>query len=348
MVQFLHLLTITKDPFQERLACGLVHAVTSPSRARLHLWAANAAGNRVSWQCRGLSVVLSARIRSITRQLASRSDAAHRAGVVHRDIKPSNAIWGPLGDLVLTDFGIAKSTLRELDQTQMGIICGTPAYLSPEQAQGLAGGPSSDIYALGVVLYELLAGRPPFEGATPMGVVLKHIQSAPPSLSATRQDLPPSVTVVVDRALAKELEVRFDSAGALASALEEAWDAGFADAPTLAMDTHERTTMLAPPIRIPQSVVLAEPAVLPAPPAATTALVASSRRYRAAWYAVPVVLVGLLLGGRGLVDRLAVPPPQLTTMSVLAAPVEHAHAQEFTGAPIFPRAREENPLWPSS
>jgi eukaryotic-like serine/threonine-protein kinase len=118
----------------------------------------------------------------IARQLAAALDAAHAAGIIHRDVKPSNALWNAIGALALTDFGIAKNTLTAAGHTQVGVVVGTPNYLSPEQAQGLPLTPASDIYALGVLLYELITGALPFESRTPMGVVLAHIQTPPPPL----------------------------------------------------------------------------------------------------------------------------------------------------------------------
>jgi serine/threonine-protein kinase len=162
-------------------------------------------------------------ILSITAQLASALDAAHAAGIIHRDVKPSNALWNAYGALVLTDFGIAKNTLTTANYTQVGLVLGTPTYISPEQAQGLPLTPVSDIYALGVVLYELIAGKAPFESPTPLRVVMSHIQDPPPPLHPVRPDLPALVEVVVRRALAKDPSQRFATAGELAQALERAW-----------------------------------------------------------------------------------------------------------------------------
>jgi len=162
-------------------------------------------------------------ILSGTAQLASALDAAHAAGIIHRDVKPSNALWNAYGALVLTDFGIAKNTLSTANYTQVGLVVGTPTYISPEQAQGLPLTPASDIYALGVVLYELIAGKAPFESPTPLRVVMSHIQDPPPPLHPVRPDLPALVEVVVRRALAKDPDQRFARAGELAQALEHAW-----------------------------------------------------------------------------------------------------------------------------
>ena len=160
-------------------------------------------------------------IGTIIAQLAGALDAAHAAGIIHRDVKPGNALWNDQGRLVLTDFGIAKQLLSATNQTQFGTIFGTPSYLSPEQAQTLPLTPASDVYSLGVVLYELLAGDVPFRGATPMQVAMDHIQTPPPPLP--RPDLSPAVAAVVQRALAKNPAARFASAGELALALADAW-----------------------------------------------------------------------------------------------------------------------------
>ena len=165
------------------------------------------------------------KVTRIIAQLATALDAAHAAGVIHRDVKPANALWNSAGALVLTDFGIAKDTVGAVAQTQAGLVMGTPTYMAPEQAQGLPLTPATDVYALGIVLFELLAGRVPFDAPTPLAVALQHIQSPPPSLVGLRPDLPPAVEAVVQRALAKEPQARFANAGALAQALEQAWTA---------------------------------------------------------------------------------------------------------------------------
>ncbi|ABU56706.1 serine/threonine-protein kinase [Roseiflexus castenholzii] len=159
---------------------------------------------------------------AITRQLAAALDAAHAAGVIHRDVKPANAMWNALGSLVLTDFGIARNMLASGNQTQVGMVVGTPGYLSPEQAQGLPVTPASDIYSLGVVVFEMLAGRLPFNGDTPMSIAIQHIQTPPPPLRTLRSDIPPAIEAVVLRALAKDPAARFERAEQFAAALERA------------------------------------------------------------------------------------------------------------------------------
>lgn len=164
-------------------------------------------------------------IKQIISQLASALDYAHGRGVVHRDVKPANALYNAAGDLVLTDFGLARPAVDvQTTATGPGVVMGTPGYVAPEQAVSSAGVTKAcDIYALGVLLFELLTGRLPFEADTSMGMVLKHLYDEPPKPSSLRADLPKAVDAVVLRALRKEPEKRFVSACALADALAEAW-----------------------------------------------------------------------------------------------------------------------------
>jgi serine/threonine-protein kinase len=172
--------------------------------------------------------IVAERIHSIIDQFAAALDFAHAQGVIHRDVKPSNAIYNAHGQLVLTDFGIAHGLAEAaLAATRPGVIMGTPGYLAPEQAISSATlTPASDIYALGVVLFELLTGRLPFEADTPMGVVLKHLYEDPPLPSRFRSGLPPALDALVLRALSKEPSERYPSAGMLAQALAAAWPIG--------------------------------------------------------------------------------------------------------------------------
>src|SRR5215211_7942373 len=180
-------------------------------------------------------------------QLASALDAAHAIGVIHRDVKPSNSLYNAQGQIVLTDFGIARSAGdASRTATAAGVVMGTPGYVAPEQAISSASlTPACDIYALGVVLFELLAGRLPFEADTAMGVVLKHLYDPPPPPTSVRPDLPPAIDTVVLRALEKEPTARFSSAGEFAQALAAAWPlaAPLAPAPVPA-DIHNQATSI--------------------------------------------------------------------------------------------------------
>jgi len=167
----------------------------------------------------------------IIEQAAAAIDNAHAQGIVHRDLKPGNILFHADGRVLLADFGLAKvirgneehdSNGRLSTLTGAGIIVGTPEYLSPEQSTGQPIGPYTDIYALGIVLYQMLGGRVPFTGASPVAIALKHALEAPPSLLSLNPALPPSVEAVVMKALAKLPEERYASAGELAHALRSA------------------------------------------------------------------------------------------------------------------------------
>ena len=150
-------------------------------------------------------------------QAASAMQAVHDQGIVHRDIKPGNLLVRSDGTLVLTDFGIARSDAASR-LTDAGMVLGTAAYCAPEQAEGAPVTPAVDIYALGVVAYECLAGRRPFEGDTPVTVALKHIREMPPPLP---QHVPPAIRALVERSLAKDPARRFPSAMAMSAAARQ-------------------------------------------------------------------------------------------------------------------------------
>ncbi|MEZ4223207.1 MAG: protein kinase [Polyangiaceae bacterium] len=146
--------------------------------------------------------------------------AAHEAGVVHRDLKPDNVMMTPAGKPVITDFGIAR-TLEADDakRTAHGAVVGTPAYMAPEQVEGKRVDERTDVYALGVLLYELLTGELPFNGDSPYMVAAKRLTEAPPDPRSVREDLPETVARVILKCLARRPEDRYPSAGALAQAL---------------------------------------------------------------------------------------------------------------------------------
>jgi serine/threonine protein kinase len=166
---------------------------------------------------------------SIARQVASALDHAHAHGVVHRDIKPDNVLL--LGDhAFVVDFGLARAltTAANRPLTKSGIVVGTPPYMSPEQCTpGAKVDARSDVYSLGCVVFEMIAGRPPFHGPTPDVTMAQHRTREPPSLAAERSDCPAAVDAVMRRALAKKPGDRFRSAGEFATALAHAAGAPF-------------------------------------------------------------------------------------------------------------------------
>ena len=145
---------------------------------------------------------------------------AHRRGVIHRDFKPHNVIVDDAGHAKVTDFGIARAGASEMTET--GSIMGTAQYLSPEQAQGHAVTDASDLYSIGVMLYEMLAGRLPFDGDSAVSIALKHLNEAPVPLSTLRPDIDPALESVVMAALSKDPAARWQSAEDFAEALEAA------------------------------------------------------------------------------------------------------------------------------
>src|SRR6058998_4226121 len=143
-------------------------------------------------------------------QILHAASFAHRRGVVHRDIKPHNVIVGGDGRLKVTDFGIARAGASEMTET--GSIMGTAQYLSPEQAQGAPVDPRSDLYSLGIVLYEMLTGHVPFTGDTPVEIAMKHLSQVPEPPSKLRSEVPHDLDAIVMRALAKDPDQRYSSA----------------------------------------------------------------------------------------------------------------------------------------
>jgi len=157
----------------------------------------------------------------ITRQVADALDYAHERGIVHRDIKPENVLLAG-GHARVADFGVARALLAAAGEriTESGFSVGTPQYMSPEVAAGEDAGPRSDTYALGCMLYEMLAGEPPYLGSSAQAIMSKHVTHAIPSPASLRSGLPVSVDGAIRRALAKAPEDRFPTAGAFAAALE--------------------------------------------------------------------------------------------------------------------------------
>src|SRR5881392_3050261 len=152
------------------------------------------------------------------RQILAALGFAHRHGIVHRDIKPHNVVVDADGRLKVTDFGIARSGASQM--TEVGSIIGTAQYLSPEQARGAPVDQTSDLYSVGVVLYELLTGQVPFTGETPLEIAMKHLSEVPKPPSELRPEVPHDLDLVVLRALAKDPADRYPTAEQMDADLE--------------------------------------------------------------------------------------------------------------------------------
>jgi beta-lactam-binding protein with PASTA domain/predicted Ser/Thr protein kinase len=233
-----------------------------------------------------------------TRQVLAALGFAHRHGIVHRDIKPHNVVVDADGRLKVTDFGIARSGASQM--TEVGSIIGTAQYLSPEQARGSPVDQRSDVYSVGIVLYEMLTGKVPFTGDTPLEIAMKHLSEVPVPPSEARSDVPEDLDLVVLRALAKDPEDRYQTAEEMDADLariqrglsvsSETTDAatavlagaGISGAPTIIAP---RPTQVAPP----------QPPAR-TPPAAYYGYEGPPRRSRSLW---PWLLVLLLLVGAG-------------------------------------------------
>ncbi len=210
----------------------------------------------------------------IISQVGGALDYAHRQGVIHRDVKPGNVLMGEEGNTYLTDFGLARMMESSQQLTGSGVGVGTPAYMAPEQGMGAKVDQRSDIYSLGIVLYEMVTGHVPFEAETPMAVVLKHISEPLPLPRAIRPDIPEPIELVILKALAKETAHRYQSAADLVEALNTA----------LRKSALPEEKPIPAPAPVP--VIESIPAPLESPPAP---------RRKAAWLKLALAAIALIL-----------------------------------------------------
>lgn len=225
--------------------------------------------------------------------------AAHERGIIHRDVKPQNLLVRATDGLVkLTDFGVARA-LGAARQTAAGITFGTVHYMAPEQASGQEVGPAADLYAAGVVLYEALAGRVPYDGDTPLAITAQHLHASLPSLAAIVPDVPPALARVVERALAKDPAARYPSAEALRRAIGAA--VGDSPAGVFGRGVAPRVPPRGAARQTATMALPSAPALAPAAPAALPRAVDRPRRSSGASFGcllplVAVVIVALSLG----------------------------------------------------
>ncbi len=170
---------------------------------------------------------------NIIRQVAAALQKAAEHNVIHRDIKPENIMLAPNGEVRVADFGLARinDPQRKNDLTQIGITMGTPLYMSPEQVEGRAVDPRSDIYSLGITAYHMLAGQPPFDGDSPLTIALQHVSKIPTALGQLRPDVPPELAAIIEKMMAKSPADRFQDPAELIRAIRkieidfDQWDA---------------------------------------------------------------------------------------------------------------------------
>ena len=274
----------------------------------------------------------------IGRQVADALDAAHRAGLVHRDVKPANVLVPAptergASPVKVTDFGIAKASGSD-ELTRTGTVMGTARYLAPEQVNGRSADARTDVYALGLLLYEMCCGHPPFGGDTDIATAMARLTTAPPPIRAERPDVPPALDDLVHRCLARDPAQRYASAAALREAIDAVARPGSA-APPAARDAARPATSAPPATTRPAaspSRVTPAPTPTPTPTRRPTPTPAPTRRRRWSWLWIVLVLliaaaagVGAYLivrdqsggggsGGTGTADTL--PPAGEATLTV--------------------------------
>ena len=234
------------------------------------------------------------------RQILAAIRFAHRNGIVHRDIKPHNVLVDGEGRLKVTDFGIARAGASQM--TEAGSIIGTAQYLSPEQAKGAPVDQTSDLYSVGVVLYELLTGVVPFSGDTPVEIAMKHLSTVPAPPSAKRADVPRDLDLVVMRALAKDPSERYQSAEEMDADLRRV-NRGVAISPV----TEEAATAIIsrpPPSAVTEIKPRASDAVPYAPPAAYYDYDEPPRRAIWPWLVALLFVSAAVVGGYFLYSQI--------------------------------------------
>ncbi len=251
--------------------------------------------------------ILPERAMEITSGTLGALDYSHRAGIIHRDIKPGNVMLTPAGDVKVMDFGIARAISdAQSTMTQTAAVVGTAQYLSPEQARGETVDSRSDVYSTGCLLFELLTGRPPFVGDSPIAVAYQHVREPAPTPSSLDADLPGEVDAIVMKALAKRLEDRYQSA----AAMKEDVDRFLAGRPVQA------PAVVADPVTafVPVVPAYGDTAVTAVVPASGELQEDADRRRNRTLLILGALLVLLLIGALLLIPKLIGTAPEQTSV----------------------------------
>jgi tRNA A-37 threonylcarbamoyl transferase component Bud32 len=298
-----------------------------------------------------MSVTEAARLMA---HLAPALDEAHAKGIVHRDLKPGNILYDQYNQPYISDFGIAKLSESQANVTGSAIV-GTPAYMSPEQAQGEGIDGRSDIYGLGVILFEMLTGQQPYHGDTPMSVVVKHITDPVPHILDVKPELPSDLEEVVEKAMAKDRNERYQTVKALAEDLEAIAKGEKPKLPASdATMTGMTTTVVKPkpPVQTLAETVIKKQEQLQTPPPTPTPVPvpATSRKLTGLWVGLGVVAFLLvvavgaaLLFFRNKIPFLAGPLPTETRLVLQDTPTSPALTQPATPYVILPVVPTDTP-----
>lgn len=253
-----------------------------------------------------LSIEEAARILGV---IAPGLDEAHSKNIVHRDIKPSNILFDKRNNPYISDFGIAKLSQAQAGNVTGSAIIGTPAYMAPEQAQGDQVDGRADIYALGIILYEMVTGKQPYEADTPMAVAIKHITDPVPHILLANPQLPEGMEEIIQKAMAKDRNERYSTAVELTTALRELVTSG--------------PTKLQPKASVPtmaKGTVVSKKAA-PAPDAPTATPAPVRKAFSPLVIVLPILLIALITGGffifNGMNNVVATKPPATSIPEIL-------------------------------